>query len=54
MSKLKKRLLIAVTLFCSFFALVACSENKIAKQINADRVLSYVDFQRIPLPLLVK
>lgn len=30
MSKLKKRLLIAVTLFCSFFALVACSENKIA------------------------
>lgn len=30
MSKLKKRLLIAVTLFCSFFALAACSENKIA------------------------
>ena len=30
MSKIKKRLLIAVTLFCSFFALVACSENKIA------------------------
>lgn len=30
MSKLKKRLLIAVTLFCSFFALIACSENKIA------------------------
>lgn len=30
MSKLKKRLLIALTLFCSFFALVACSENKIA------------------------
>lgn len=30
MSKLKKRLLIAVTLFCSFFTLVACSENKIA------------------------
>lgn len=30
MFKLKKRLLIAVTLFCSFFALVACSENKIA------------------------
>lgn len=29
MSKLKKRLLIAVTLFCSFFALAACSENKI-------------------------
>ena len=30
MSKLKKQLLIALTLFCSFFALVACSENKIA------------------------
>lgn len=30
MSKLKKRLLIAVTLFCSFFALAACSENNIA------------------------
>lgn len=30
MSKLKKRLLIAVTLFCSFFALTACSETKIA------------------------
>lgn len=30
MSKLKKRLLIAVTLFCSFFALAACSETKIA------------------------
>ena len=30
MSKLKKQLLIAVTLFCSFFALAACSENKIA------------------------
>lgn len=30
MSKLKKRLLIAVTLFCGFFALAACSENKIA------------------------
>lgn len=30
MSKLKKRLLIALTLFCSFFALVACSETKIA------------------------
>lgn len=30
MSKLTKRLLIALTLFCSFFALVACSENKIA------------------------
>lgn len=30
MSKLKKRFLIAVTLFCSFFALAACSETKIA------------------------
>ena len=30
MSKLMKRMLIALTLFCSFFALVACSENKIA------------------------
>lgn len=30
MSKLKKQLLIAVILFCSFFALAACSENKIA------------------------
>ena len=30
MTKLKKRLLIALTLFCSFFALVACSETKIA------------------------
>lgn len=30
MSKLKKRLLIALTLFCSFFALAACSETKIA------------------------
>ena len=30
MLKLKKPLLIIVTLFCSFFALTACSENKIA------------------------
>ena len=30
MSKLKKRLLIVVTLLCSFFALTACSETKIA------------------------
>lgn len=30
MSKLKKRLLLALTLFCSFFALAACSEIKIA------------------------
>ena len=30
MTKLKKRLLIVLTLFCSFFALAACSETKIA------------------------
>ena len=30
MSKLKTRLLIALTLFCSFFVLTACSETKIA------------------------
>ena len=30
MSKIKKQLLITVTLFCSFFTLIACSENKIA------------------------
>lgn len=30
MSKLKKRLLITVTLVCSFFTLAACSETKIA------------------------
>lgn len=30
MTKLKRRLLIALTLFCSFFALTACSETKIA------------------------
>ena len=30
MSKLKKRFLITVTLLCSFFALTACSETKIA------------------------
>lgn len=30
MTKLKKRLFIALTLFCSFFALTACSETKIA------------------------
>lgn len=30
MTKLKKRLLLAVTLVCSFFALAACSETKIA------------------------
>lgn len=32
MFKIKKRLLIALTLFCSFFALTACSENKIANK----------------------
>ena len=30
MTKLKKRLLLAATLVCSFFALAACSEIKIA------------------------
>lgn len=30
MFKIKKLLLITVTLFCSFFTLIACSENKIA------------------------
>ena len=30
MTKLKNRLLLALTLFCSFFALAACSETKIA------------------------
>ena len=30
MTKLKKRILITLTLLCSFFALAACSENKIA------------------------
>ena len=53
MSKLKKRLLIAVTLFCSFFALVACSENKIAdKPANSAvydqaKVLSKETIQKI-------
>lgn len=53
MSKLKKRLLIALTLFCSFFALVACSENKIAdKPANSAvydqaKVLSKETIQKI-------
>lgn len=53
MSKLKKRLLIAVTLFCSFFALAACSENKIAdKPANSAvydqaKVLSKETIQKI-------
>ena len=53
MSKLKKRLLIAVTLFCSFFALVACSENKIADKpensavYDQAKVLSKETIQKI-------
>ena len=53
MSKLKKRLLIIVTLFCSFFVLVACSENKIAdKPANSAvydhaKVLSKETIQKI-------
>lgn len=53
MSKLKKRLLIALTLFCSFFALAACSENKIAdKPANSAvydqaKVLSKETIQKI-------
>lgn len=53
MSKLKKRLLIALTLFCSFFALVACSENKIADKpensavYDQAKVLSKETIQKI-------
>lgn len=53
MSKLKKRLLIAVTLFCSFFALAACSENKIADKpensavYDQAKVLSKETIQKI-------
>lgn len=53
MPQLKKRLLIAVTLFCSFFALAACSENKIAdKPANSAvydqaKVLSKETIQKI-------
>lgn len=53
MSKLKKRLLITVTLFCSFFALVACSENKIADKpensavYDQAKVLSKETIQKI-------
>lgn len=53
MSKLKKRLLIAVTLFCSFFTLVACSENKIADKpensavYDQAKVLSKETIQKI-------
>ena len=53
MLKLKKRLLIAITLLCSFFLLVACSENKIAdKPANSAvydqaKVLSKETIQKI-------
>lgn len=53
MLKLKKRLLIAITLLCSFFLLVACSENKIAdKPTNSAvydqaKVLSKETIQKI-------
>ena len=53
MYKLKKLLLIAVTLFCSFFALVACSENKIADKpensavYDQAKVLSKETIQKI-------
>lgn len=53
MSKLKKRLLVALTLFCSFFALVACSENKIADKpensavYDQAKVLSKETIQKI-------
>ena len=53
MSKLKKRLLITVTLFCSFFALVACSENKIVDKpensavYDQAKVLSKETIQKI-------
>lgn len=53
MTKLKKRLLITVTLFCSFFALVACSENKIANKpensavYDQAKVLSKETIQKI-------
>lgn len=53
MSKLKKQLLIAITLLSSFFVLVACSENKIAdKPTNSAvydqaKVLSKETIQKI-------
>lgn len=53
MSKFKKRLLVALTLFCSFFALVACSENKIADKpensavYDQAKVLSKETIQKI-------
>lgn len=53
MLKLKKRLLIAITLLCSFFLLVACSENKIVdKPTNSAvydqaKVLSKETIQKI-------
>lgn len=53
MSKLTKRLIIALTLFCSFFALTACSENKIADKpensavYDQAKVLSKETIQKI-------
>lgn len=53
MSKLKKQLLLIITLLCSFFLLVACSENKIAdKPANSAvydqaKVLSKETIQKI-------
>lgn len=53
MTKLKKQLLFAITLLCSFFVLVACSENKIAdKPTNSAvydqaKVLSKETIQKI-------
>lgn len=53
MTKLKKQLLFTITLLCSFFALVTCSENKIAdKPTNSAvydqaKVLSKETIQKI-------
>lgn len=53
MNKLKKQLLITITLLCSFFALVACSENKIADKpensavCDQAKVLSKETIQKI-------
>lgn len=53
MSKLKKQLLLIITLLCSFFLLVACSENKIADKpensavYDQAKVLSKETIQKI-------
>lgn len=53
MNKLKKQLLIIVTLSCSFFLLIACSENKIADKpensavYDQAKVLSKETIQKI-------